>query len=389
MVRGRSEQRIKGWLQLGVVIILVAGAFLFADYLAELDQASVTTPETGERAALVETVAVTPERKAITFTSTGTVHARTMVNISPQVGGKVVKLFDRALPGGTFKADQPLFQIEKDDFQLAIERRKGDVERARTQFYLAEADAAAAQAEWATLHPDREIPLLAAKKPQKRQAWAELEAAKADLKQAKLDLERTTYSLPFDGRVMTSELEDGQVVTAGQSYGRAYSMDALEVRVRLGERETDWLREAGRNTRIVVLAEDDNGEARRYRAKIKRYSADLDDTTRFGAVMLGFKQKRVDLLPGRFITARFRGPEREDVWAVPLNVLQDNNTLLKVESDNRITRLKPEILHIGEDRALVKGTGKPVTLVKGSLRGATKGMKVRVRDEGEGDVKSN
>ena len=76
--------------------------------------------------------------------------------------------------------------------------------QAQTAYNLQQAEADAALQDWKQLRGDQEVPDLVARKPQMAEALANLNAAKASLATARLNLDRATFELPFDGRVVSS-----------------------------------------------------------------------------------------------------------------------------------------------------------------------------------------
>ena len=119
--------------------------------------------------------------------------------------------------------------IDRRDFELAYDQAKADVATAVATLMLQRAEGDAAKANYALLNPGQAVPALVAKTPQIAQAVARLEAARSRLEVAALELERTAFSLAFDGRVTESSAEIGQVLSRGQSFGRAFAQDALEI----------------------------------------------------------------------------------------------------------------------------------------------------------------
>jgi RND family efflux transporter MFP subunit len=73
------------------------------------------------------------------------------------------------------------------------------------------------------------------------QASAELDAAAAQVEQAKRDLERTKIQAPFDGRVRQKSVGLGQSVGPGTTLGVVFAIDFAEVRLPIKARELPYL----------------------------------------------------------------------------------------------------------------------------------------------------
>lgn len=370
-----DRNRIHGYIQLAFVILFIGGAFLLSRCLASLQTSPGPGRQTGERELLVETERISPRSVRLTFTTTGTVQVRAMTQIVPQVSGRVVAIDDSAFPGGLFTADTILFEIEKADFRLEIERMKADVARARTQLELQQERTRAAIADWRQLHPGEAVPSLVAQKPQLKEARAALQAARSRLKVARLNLSRTDFHLPFTGRITEFRLELGQYAVAGQAYGQAYRLASLEIDVPLEEKQLDWLLETDDP---LITVTSGYREQDQYTGYVKRVSGKRDPDTRFARVILGLKETRPDLVPDVFVTVRVVGPTRENVWSLPLNALQENESIWAVTPENRLTSLRPEILQITEEQVVARSNGEAVWVVRGDLSEATEGTPVRL-----------
>jgi len=366
--------QMHGLIQLALVVVFIGGAFLLSLYLSSLQ--TRPEPERGENnlELLVETDVVVPQSHRLRFDATGTVQVRAMTGIVPQVSGRVITIDDSAFPGGLFSPETVLFEIEKEDFELEIERLKAEVARAETRLQLQQARAETAVAEWRELNPETPVPPLVAEEPQLREARAGLDAAKAQLKTARLNLSRTEYQLPFAGRVTEFSIEEGQYVVAGQSYGQAYRLLSLEVDVPLEERKFQWLM-ATADPVIDVSSDSVNSEI--YSAFVKRVAGKLDPQTRFARVVLGLNEAAPNLVPDVFVNVRFIGPEVQNVWVLPLDSLQENGIWV-ISPEETLHFLQPEIVQISGDTVVARSNGETIRVVRGDLPEATEGTPVRL-----------
>ncbi len=371
---------LSGFIQAVLVVIFLGTAVGIYVYLSSLEMGMEgQVHETGMELA-VETIPVEPKSHRLRFNATGTVQVRGETAIVPQVSGRVAAISDNAFPGGAFGADTILFTIEKIDYELALETSKAEVAGARTRLTMQKADAATAVAEWRQMHPDQSVPPLVAKKPQLKEAKAALTAARARLKTARLNLTRTDYTLPFSGRITAFDMEVGQYVVAGQPYGRAYRLDALEIHVPLREQELDWLLSA---SDPVIKISTDFETAAVYRATVKRIAGRLDPMTRFSRVVLELEATGPSLLPNTFVYARFIGPRKDNVWILPLDALQEENRLWAVTPEKTLQSVTPEIIQITGEHVMAAGDGETIRVVRGRLPEATEGTAVRLRDAKE------
>lgn len=376
--REDGKARRKGYIQAVLVVAFIGGAFLFSRYLASLQHAPDPGRTDQRHTFLVRTEVVEPQMFRLRFSATGTVQVRALTDIVPQVSGRVESIDDCAFPGGVFTPETVLFRIEEEDFRNELDRMQAEVARARTQLKVQQAASEAAREEWRQLNPNTPVPPLVAEQPQLEEARANLQAAQAALKTARLNLARTRYQLPFEGRVIEFQLEQGQYVVAGQSYGQAYRVKSLEIDVPLPEQQLAWLLEA---EEPQIRVSSDFRQAEVYRAHIKRVAAKVDMQTRFARVVLGLEETAPDLIPDVFVRVRFVGPERENVWVLPLDALQADNLIWVVGEDKTLRSLQPPVIQITEDHVVAESNGATIRVVVGNLPQATEGAEVEIVEE--------
>lgn len=376
----RQDDRKGGWrahLQLLVVLVFITAAFTLSQLIGKGDR-TMPQPEKS-RPVLVLAATVKPQMRPVIFSRTGTVEVNGQINIVPQVSGRIVAVHDNFNDGSVFNADTVLFNIESADFQNQVDIAAAEVERAETSLALQIAEREAAIADWKSLNPDKPPPPLVAKEPQLRQARAALKAAKARLANAKLDLSRTAVSYPFPGRVIDTNIEIGQYVQAGQSYGTAYPGNSLEIKVPVEDRV---LRFIDPDKTQVIIKTSYQGEELELHGRIDRIGSELDRQTRFVNLIITPRGDNWDkLLPGVFVTVELIGKEITDLWELPNDVIQGKNGVWIISDDNTLRFYEPEILSVRGDITLARGNGRKERLVKGLLKGASNGMKVRVSEE--------
>ena len=198
--------------------------------------------------------------------------------------------------------------------------------------------------------------------PSQRQALAaSLDAKKAALGQAQLDLERTTLVAPFDCRLSDVALEQGQFVAAGQSLFDAYGAAVTEIEAQMpidqvrklltpGNGPVDLSFEAMRSIRAVFDVEAivrlRTGDfVVQWDGRFDRIREELDLQTRTLRVVIAVDRpyenvipgKRPPLAPGMFCEVELRGPQRADKVVVPRTSVR-NGAVYLVNGENRLER---------------------------------------------------
>ena len=371
----KKEKSNKGLLQFFVVIAFIGAAVMLSQIQGKNGE-NVTANGSSENTLLVETVTIIPQELPLEFQTTGTVRVRNFVDSVPQVSGRVAWVNSSFREGGTFEKNETLFRIEQEDFKLLVDQAQAQVKQAETSLALQEAESQSAIEEWKILHPDQEAPALVARQPQLKQAQAELQSAKASLRDAQLDLNRSSYRLPYNGRVVNSSVEVGQYIQAGQSYGRVYSRDSLEVNVPISDDKLKWFDSKNANAKFKTIYQ---GKEVEINGKIARISNILDDETRFANIIVTPADTDWEaIIPGIFVDVKLEAQTMAGLWKIPNEAIQANKTLWVIDKDMKLTQIKPEIIFVNQDFTLAKSNGEEIQAVSGSIDGASEGMKVRV-----------
>ncbi len=329
----RYQQGWIGWIQIGVIIAVIIGAGLIT-----LSLMSGGSGPVGESAGRPNTPVrvITPEASShtVVLTVTGTVTATALVDLSPQVGGRIVEISPNARTGAAFEAGEVLFQIDPRDYRVAVTRARAALADAAAALQQTEADAEIARREWVAVYPDREISPLAAREPQLAAARARQLAAEADLAQAQLNLERTEVSFPFAGRVSDSRVEAGLLVAAGQRYGAVYDLATLEIVAPIAPADLVRLGDVQQADVQVSL----EGEAAAVSATIARVGAQLDPRTRFIDLFLDPGEAAARLRPGQFAEIEIEGPALTGVFILPAEAAPSLDQVRIVEDGEIVER---------------------------------------------------
>lgn len=303
-------KRFAGSFQLLFVIFVVGGAIFMSTSLR---------PETSSRfaAPVPDTIGVSVvEPMAAAYepyvTLNGVVEARTITDVTPQVSGRIVEVSPDFRPGAGFSRGDVLFRIESADYELAVARTLAEIEAARSELALLEAQAAAEKRVWDQQFADRKIPDLVARVPQIAAAKARIHSGEAARAAAELSLSRTVVRAPFDGQVLETQLDIGQIVNAGQSVGAVFSADSREIAVQVSSEELELLgdvvgreAEVTREVSSIPIA-----------ANVVRQAARLDERTRLGTLFLDVDQHE-RLMVGEFVGVKIAGETARDVVRVP------------------------------------------------------------------------
>jgi RND family efflux transporter MFP subunit len=366
----------------GSVLFTVAGlAVCFLVLVGKPATQPTQLPE--PRRPLVAVIVAEPSDHSISVRTQGTVEPVRRVGLVAQVSGKVESVSDRFLDGRFFKAGDILLELEKADYQFAIARAQAQEAAAAQRVAEERGRSLQAQREWRDLGTNEANDLFL-RKPQLRAAEASLLAAEADVAAAKLALERTTVRAPFDGRLERKSVDLGQFVAPGSVLAEIYATDRVEIHLPISDSQLALLDLPLFETEVaayppVTLSAAFGGERWEWQGKIARVEASIDRDSRVTFAIAevsdpfgGTQSKRPPLTPGLFVEANISGKPIQESVELPATALRGDNTVLWINEENRLERLRVELLRREQDRVWVRGleSGLRVVAEQSSLLAA-------------------
>lgn len=348
--------------------------------------------------ALVEVMTVKKIDHRIRIAATGTVQAGREIAITPQVDGRLSYIAPQFVAGGFFSKGDILFRIERIDYELAVERAKAALAQAELELAREESNARIARQEWELLGTngnDDPNPLVLYE-PQLRRAQANIASARAALRQAEIDLQRTSIRAPFNCRVRTETVDIGQYVRAGVGVGTIAGTDRAEIVVPLSLEDLRRLkipRQGDRKQGSDATVKISSGKrVFTWKGYITRSLGEVDVQGRMTRVVVAvddpyhLKTKRrngkPDLEVGLFVDVVLRGEMLPNVIPLPRKALRENETVW-IEGDRNTLHIRPVTVEWREkDTVLVKnGLNEGDGVVLTRVPGAAEGMKIRPLDK--------
>lgn len=319
----------QGWT-LGILqLVFVVGVIAAAIGLTQILKAQVSerAPQISDLRGDAEITVRLADVRTLTYAPTlrvnGTVQATAEVAVSPQVSGEIRTVSPAFRAGSEIARGDLLFEIDRADYVLAVQRAESEIAAASSDLMQLEAEAAIAVQEWKELYPGRDVNPLAARLPQIDAAKARLASAQANKRGAELSLQRTRVYAPTSARVLASSLDVGQIVSPGQTVGRLVSLESIELAVPVSLENLSFLdpvvgREAMYQRRINA------SEPRS--AIVSRIDGSLDPRTRLSNLYLA-PADRAGLRIGDFVDVSIAGDPVENAMVIPATALSGQATL--------------------------------------------------------------
>ncbi|UFS70185.1 efflux RND transporter periplasmic adaptor subunit [Geomonas sp. RF6] len=257
--------------------------------------------------AEVGVVTVQPQSVALTTELPGRTSAYLVAEVRPQVGGIVQKrLFTE---GADVKEGEVLYQIDPATYQAAYASAKATLSRAEASIIPVRLKAERFKELVAMNAVSRqEYDDVSA---QLKQAEAEIEAAKAAVETARINLAYTKVKAPISGRIGKSSVTTGALVTANQAAPLSTIQRLDQVYVDVTQSATDLLRlkqslssgkmKKGDQAKVRLVLE--NGAPYPLTGTLKFSDVTVDQSTGSLTVRTVFPNPKQILLPGMYVRA--------------------------------------------------------------------------------------
>ena len=371
-------------------VIVILFAFLVVQALLAMREEPVVTPPE-PRIPLVEAITATPTAVTHTVVAQGEVAPLGVIDLIPEVGGRVLEIAPNFREGAFFREGEVLVRIDRDDLERRVVIGKAAVHESELALQTEKAQAEIAREEWQVLGKGEATPL-ALREPQVQLAQARLESARAQLAQVEKDLERTAILAPFDGRVWMKSIDVGQVLAVGVPIARLARTDRVEVVLPVRDADLAFLdiplfpSESGSiEGPSVTLRADFAGAPRTWAGQIRRVEGQLDPQTRMVRLVAEGKDpflpgdgREVPLSPGLFVTADIEGHTVSDVFVLPRAAWYEGTSLLVIDGESRLRMRTPTIERLERETIVVRGgvrAGEQV--IVSPMEVAVEGMLVR------------
>lgn len=285
------------------------------------------SPQTSEPPAAkvpqVTVMTITPRAQAFETELTGRTQAFMVADIRPQVGGIVQKrLF---VEGAQVKAGQALYQLDPSTYQASLAEAQATLAKnqatlkssqltAKRNAGLAKIDAISQQD-----NEDAQANLLTAQ--------ADVKVAQAGIETARINLAYTRITAPISGRIETSTVTPGALVTANQDTALTTVQQLDPIYVDVTQSTTDLLRlkrdlasgtlqsNSAGEAQMSLLLED--GSTYDQKGRLKFSGVSVNEST--GTVTLRGVVANPDglLLPGMYVRAVLEQGRDEQAILVP------------------------------------------------------------------------
>lgn len=319
---------------------------------------------------LVDVMQARSEQVQITVEAQGSVSPRTQTVLVSEVSGLITDVSPVFVAGGFFKKGDVLIRIDDRNYRADVKRAQASVATAQTLVTRETGLADYAESDWQKAKPilsnSKAATDLALRKPQLAEARANLEFAQADLAKRQGDLDRTVIRAPYDGLVREKRADIGQYVAAGTQLAVTFATDIAEIRLPLPDKELPYLdlaslnHSAGSGPEVTLFAEI-GGIQSSWVGHIVRTEGVFDEKSRVLYLVAQIKDPYnqfaerwpAPLRIGTFVEAEIKGRLVDNIIKLPRKVLQGDDRVWTVASENLLVLSKVDLLRRDESHIYV------------------------------------
>ncbi len=322
--------------------------------------------------------------------SEGNVQPSVETKLVAQVAGEVIELSSSLVAGGNFSKGDILLKLDPRDYEIALSRSQATLSRAQAEQRFATEEITRIR----SLYGDELASIAELQSAERLLAVANAASddAAAAVKRASVDLERTVFTAPFNGRVRAEDVDIGQFLSKGAMIATLYDTDRLQVRLPLADAQLAYLDPSYAHTGIsgeepanVVLTANYAGDMQSWSAKLLRTEGDISTKSRFLHVIVAVTEtlnsNGVRLPVGLFVNAVIDGRTVDNLVSIPRTALRPDNSVMVIDDSDKLHFRDVSVFKLSDNDVLIsEGLASGERISISPLQFVVEGMPVTVID---------
>ncbi len=346
-----------------VVPPLILAAGLWAGWGLFNSRPAADVVAADELPTIVRVVDVPANDTTIDVVAWGTVKASRTLSLHPEVAGRLVEVSTAFVPGGVFEVGDVIASIDRRDYEHALRQAESGLETARFNLEVEEGRGRVAQRDWEVLGDELDGAgdgsRMALREPHLAEKQAAVESAASRVEQARLSLERTTITAPFNAMVQAESAEVGQIVSSATTLGSLVGTDEYWVEIGVSLEDVSALDiRRGRARPATVTLATGGGNGVTYDGLIAGLTGSVDGVGRLARVLVTVPkpleqsaERSLPLLLGSYVQVTLEGPLVRDVRRLPRGVVREGDQVWLAGADDRLAFRDIEV--VGGDAEFV------------------------------------
>ncbi len=361
MIKGKEDiptrplwQRL---LAVGLIIIIFVIGISIAKYLIN------NKPQTKKRApkktvTVVQTIPLARSDSFIKVSGVGTVTPAKTINLQAQVSGIATYVNSKLIPGGIIKKGETIIKIEDHDYKIQQTLKESMLNKALADLAIEQGQQAIAADEWKLIqefskNKDSQSTTalgaasdLVLRKPHLEKIKASVASARAELDQARLNIQRTSVKAPFNAIVSEKNIAQGSLISTQTAIAKLVGIDEYWVEILIPAGKLPYINISSNNNLNelpkVKISYTGNNNSIEYQGKILKLLSQVDSKGLMANILisvtdpLGFKNSHFPLLLGSSVKAEIRGRQLKGYFKIPRDAVLDNGRILLAKDNNTL-----------------------------------------------------
>lgn len=347
-------------------ISLLVMAFMVSGFLVK-SKAEPKVDEAKQNSMYVKTQKVILKATQSDMNYRGRVSAYDQISLSAEVSGKIMQGDIRFKTGESFKKNQVILNIYKEDVEVSLKSGKSTLLQTLSKILPdIQVDYEKQYNKWnqffQAIDPEQPLPKLPEINSNKEKVFLasnNVLSSYYNLQQQEINLQRYQITAPFDGIFKTVNKEIGAVSSPGSELANIIRSDKLEIIVPVFPVDLKWIKKGD----LVKITDNNNREQI---AKVSRIAGFVEEATQSVNVYLTYDVKKgASFLEGEYVDVSFSGVEITG-FEIPREALVDENYVYLLDQQ-KLQKTPIEILRQLEDSYIISGIDSSKTIVTESL----------------------
>ncbi len=351
-------------MSIALSVALIAGSSGLY-YTTQAQSANENQTQIVQQTPAVDVITLKPRQLRIWSEFSGRLEAVDHVEVRPRVSGAIQEVL--FTEGAIVKAGDPLYVIDPRPYEAAVASAEAELASAGSQAQLAKSELERAaglvkkklisQSTYDARHHDYRV------------ALASIDAARAALKKASLDLEYAHISAPVSGRISRAEITVGNVIEAGANapvLTTIVSNDKIYAEFDVDEQTyVKTIRSSSAAELMPVELRLSAADDIVYHGEIHSFDNRLDTSSGTIRARAIFKNTDGALVPGMYASVRLGSPEE-------INALLISERAIGTDQDKKFVYVVNDEGKIAYREVTLEGRAKGKRIVRTGLKAGEK-----------------
>ncbi len=343
---------------------------------------------------IVEVAPLVPTNARVALHTMGSVEPAMDVTLRAEVSGKVVFTHPSLVEGGRVEKGEVLVRLDSRDYRHALDIARAELATAQANLLLEQGKKAVAEVEWQLYHDEMGASdaenELALRIPQLRQAEATVQAARASVARASLDVERSEVRAPFSAVLQRASVDVGDIAAAGAELAHLVGLERVWIRTHIRPANIPNLLWEDDQTTAPPNALVENRRGIRRDARIFKLLPAIEEQGRMAQILVEvanpFDVPASSLLINEMVHVVLYGRNVSDVYRIPRSAFREGSHIWLITEENRLSMMTVETVWSDRDYLYVRADVPPGSgLIVSALGAPVEGMEIRVEAARSGE----